>query len=1099
MRTTLNQKNFSAGQIARDLWGRTDSAKYQSGLKKLRNCFINKRGILYNSPGTQTIMPDKFPTKLTRSITFKFSFNQQFELIFGDKYLHIIQNGVPVFNQFFFPQSAQISNFPNGVNPTITMMDGSGKGVTSVQIQSGMLVQLKPFSTLGVPPPIQDSPLASNDFSLFCYNRWFIVKNVAIGPSSTTFQLTDLYGNNIDSTTWGAYSGNLQISTVYEVTTPYVHTDLALIKYKQSFDIVQLRHHSYPRYQLSRQGTTSWNLTINTGWPSQTQQANNLGATGGGTGGPYYYKITTYNKTTKKESLPCPVATLTNQYKQNIISASMNFDGANYAVLIKLPTVVGLSVGKNIYVSFEIEVSAFPKPLVLLTAGVGYQIVGIDAVNNLVSVYGNFISNLGAPTVQVGTYAYTLASVATSTIASITNTNPITITTVNTHGLTNGQELTIQGLGVVGLDGLTFNATVLGASTFSLNGVNGSNYTLPVAIPSNAYVSPTALSSANAPSVAAPITVTGSISNPSIYTSDIIFLVYASNNLNSGFGFIGSIIPSTILNTFSFVDKGIPPDSTLTPKSYTPLFIGTGNYPSDCNYYQQRLVELSTDNNPQGLFASVIGDYNDFTIRNPIRESDAIILDVWSNEMQQIFGSVDSGFLVLITDAGPMVAAGDNTGVFTPSTDLIKRYAFAGGAQNPRPLHIFKNIVYLEANLGCIRDLEVLVTPFYTYIDKSDDVSLFSEDLIQNNTITAWDYKQYPDSQIMATRLDGTALSITYFQEQQIQAFSWMDTNNGRDSFLDVACAQEGTETYAYWTVKRQTGTWIERMASRYFTDPTTNAIFTHGTASYNGLVNDGTTATLTGAITANGVITANLSNNNGQSYTVGWQVNFKYIYGYDQYGNVLFYTARMKVTGTTTNTVTGTLFEAINPAMIGPTIYDIRVCSNVVGGLWHLNGQQVSVVADGFVIANPYDSLLPVLTVTNGKVVLPGGNAYGVINIGLPYLSDVQTLDIDEEKGETFMDKLIGVHKVAVKFLETGDLWVGPNFSEYLPGKTKMDRFPMRDSQDGYLTPTKLFTGIKQIPIDSNYGYGGSFALRNLSPLPMTILKIAPQVQVQS
>ena len=118
---------------------------------------------------------------------------------------------------------------------------------------------------------------------------------------------------------------------------------------------------------------------------------------------------------------------------------------------------------------------------------------------------------------------------------------------------------------------------------------------------------------------------------------------------------------------------------------------------------------------------------------------------------------------------------------------------------------------------------------------------------------------------------------------------------------------------------------------------------------------------------------------------------------------------------------------------------------------------------------------------------------------MGLPYFSDIQTLDIDEEKGETFMDKLIGVHKVAVKFMATGDLWVGPNFTEYLPGKTKMDRFPMRDADDGYLSPTKLFTGIKQIPIDARYGYGGSFALRNLAPLPMTILKIAPQVQVQS
>ena len=1090
MRTTLNKGNFAAGQIARDLWGRTDAAKYQTGLKKLRNCFINKRGILYNVPGTQAILPWKYPTKPVRQISFKFSFNQQYDLVFGDKYIHIIQNGVPVFNM---TTAVPVATFTNAVSPILTLNKGTNQGITSAQMASGMLIQLQPK---GLPSFTANVPVAAGDFSLFAYNRWFIAQNVAISANATNFTITDLNGNPIDSTTWGAYGGNLQVNSVYEVTTPYAYTDLPLIKYKQSFDIVQLRHHLYPRYQLSRQGITSWTLMVNNGWPSQTQQANNLQSAGGSGGVPYYYKVTTYDVDKKIESLPCPIATLSQQFKQTVLTARMNFDGANYAVLVKLPTVIGLAIGESIYFSAPI-VDAFEE--VFITPGKPYSIAAIDPINNLVSVYGNFLTNFtlfysaGVP------YVYTLASGTASIISAITNTNPITISTNTPHNLTNGQEITIENLGVVGLDGLTFNATVLGASTLSLNGVNGANYTFPVVIPATAYISPTAISSANSPSNSSPVTITGSTSNPSIAISNIIFLIYASANLNSGYGFIGSAIPSPILGTFSFPDHGIPPDPTLTPKGYTPLFIGAGNYPSDCNFYQQRLVELATDNNPQGLYASVIGDYNDFTVRNPIQENDAIIMDVWSNEMQQIFGSVDSGFLVLITDAGPMVAAGDNTGLFTPSTNLIKRYAFAGGAQQPRPLHIFKNIVYLEANQGAIRDLEVLVTPFYTYIDKSDDVSLFSEDLLTHNTIVAWDYKQYPDSQIFAVQANGQALAITYFQEQQIQAFAWMDTNGGKDKYMDVACCQEGTETYAYWSVNRQTGGWIERMASRYYNDPTIDAIFTHATDTYSGLVNDGTTAVLSGAITAQGVITAALSSQDGGSFKVGWQVNFNYLYGYDEFGNGLYYRARIKVTAVTQTTVTGTLFEAINAAMIGPTISDIRVCSNVVGGLWNLNGQQLSVVADGFPIANPNDSTLPVLTVTNGTLTLPGGNAYGVINVGLPYFSDIQTLDIDEEKGETFMDKLIGVHKVAVKFMATGDLWVGPNFTEYLPGKTKMDRFPMRDADDGYLSPTKLFTGIKQIPIDAKYGYGGSFALRNLAPLPMTILKIAPQVQVQS
>jgi hypothetical protein len=178
-------------------------------------------------------------------------------------------------------------------------------------------------------------------------------------------------------------------------------------------------------------------------------------------------------------------------------------------------------------------------------------------------------------------------------------------------------------------------------------------------------------------------------------------------------------------------------------------------------------------------------------------------------------------------------------------------------------------------------------------------------------------------------------------------------------------------------------------------------------------------------------------------------------------------------------------------------TIGDIRVASSVVGGLWHLNGQNVAVVADGFVVANPLDNSSLQLTVVNGAVTLP--QAYGVIHVGLPYYSDIKTLDLDESKGETFMDKLIGVPKVSMKLKDTGSIWVGPDFTENLPAGMVMDQPKFREFE-GYNQTTKLFTGIvPPIPMDTRFSYGGSFAIRNLQPLPMTILSIAPLVEVQT
>src|SRR5919108_187989 len=113
MKTTLNQRSFAAGEISPDLYGRTDVNKYNTALKKTRNVFTNKRGALLNAPGTALIMPGKFPTKKTKMIPFKISFNQQYLLIFGDNHLHFIKNGVPIFN---FASGVTVTSFPNANN-----------------------------------------------------------------------------------------------------------------------------------------------------------------------------------------------------------------------------------------------------------------------------------------------------------------------------------------------------------------------------------------------------------------------------------------------------------------------------------------------------------------------------------------------------------------------------------------------------------------------------------------------------------------------------------------------------------------------------------------------------------------------------------------------------------------------------------------------------------------------------------------------------------------------------------------------------------------------------------------------------------------------
>lgn len=1084
------------GELAPDLWGRTDTAKYQSGLKKARGVMFNKRGALMNMPGTEVVMPAKFPGDKHRQIPFKISFNQQYTLFLGDYYMHFAKNGEPIFN---FASALEITAFPAGVNPTLTIPYGSATtpAITSTNLANGMMCQLQQY---GGEAFLNDTPIASGDFALNLIKGWYMVNIVSIGMTSTTITLTDLFGNALNTTGFGTYNTNLAINTVYEIETPYANGDVNNINFAQSFDIMQLRHKSYIPQEVLYFSDTNWLIRNKNYWPSLAPAVVNLQLSGGDSGQvSTYYQVSTYELTSQQESFPGTVGG--SAVISSFLITALNIAGSSSTATATTASAHGFSSGDQ--VTFNNYAPPYSGPAnYIVIPGTVYTITVTGATTFTFTGSAFNPGGSGSVSYPSGFAVQKTSGTTTTTIVSISSGNPMVLQVTN-HGLQSGTEVLITGTGVYGLDNVVFVISVIDANHYSLNGVDGANYSAGSYAGGGNSASTIIIAAGVIPDSSHPITLTWNISSlvtPANLTN-YVFKVYRASSPAGPYGFIGFSNPGTNGSTTSFIDSGIPPDSTLTPKGYIPLFIGSGNYPASCNYYQQRLVEMATDDNPQGLWASVVGDYNDFSVHNPIQENDAVLMNIWSTELSEIFSSADDGFLILMTDMGPMVAAGDSSGLFSPGTNLVKRYMFAGAAQQPRPLAIFKDVLYVEASQASIRSLEILVTPYYTYISKSDDISLFSQHLLTVSPIKTWDYKLYPDSQIFSVREDGVMIMTSYLPEQQINAFSWVDTEG---SWLDVACIQEGKETFAYATAQRGNVAWLERFASRYYTDPTIDAIFTHATASYDGLVNDGTTAVLSG-ILDNGQIdfgatfTATLSNNNvtpptndAANFQTGWVVAFK-----DASGNI----ARMKVTGTTSTTVTGTAMEAFVGSMLGETISDIRVQTYVMGGLSHLNGMQVSVVADGQVIANPNDNAYPVMTVQNGQLTFTNNGApqyFGVINVGLPYYSDVQTLDIDNHQGETYIDKLKAVKRVTLKLYNSGEFQAGPDFTENLQGNQKMDS-PKYRQNEGYLSPTGLFTGIISLPVDAHFDYSGSIAIRNRAPLPLTILDIAPLMEVQT
>lgn len=84
--------------------------------------------------------------------------------------------------------------------------------------------------------------------------RRFLVAN----KTSTTIEITDEDGVNINSTGYTTYSASGVFNRVYEVVTPYDAEDVDRLKYSQQADIMYFCHPKYPPMKLSRYANTTW-------------------------------------------------------------------------------------------------------------------------------------------------------------------------------------------------------------------------------------------------------------------------------------------------------------------------------------------------------------------------------------------------------------------------------------------------------------------------------------------------------------------------------------------------------------------------------------------------------------------------------------------------------------------------------------------------------------------------------------------------------------------------------------------------------------------------------------------------------------------------
>ena len=136
-------------------------------------------------------------------------------------------------------------------------------------------------------------------------------------------------------------------------------------------------------------------------------------------------------------------------------------------------------------------------------------------------------------------------------------------------------------------------------------------------------------------------------------------------------------------------------------------FSDTTGHPSCVTFFEQRLVFAGTTNQPQTVFFSKSGDYEnmDANIGGTVADDDAIIYTIASNQVNAIRFMTATRTLIIGTAGGEFTVTGGGTdSAVTPTNILIKKQSNHGAA-NVDAIAVGNATLFLQRAKRKIREL----------------------------------------------------------------------------------------------------------------------------------------------------------------------------------------------------------------------------------------------------------------------------------------------------------------------------------------------------------------------------------------------------------
>ncbi len=160
-------------------------------------------------------------------------------------------------------------------------------------------------------------------------------------------------------------------------------------------------------------------------------------------------------------------------------------------------------------------------------------------------------------------------------------------------------------------------------------------------------------------------------------------------------------------------------------------FSATTGYPAAVTFYEQRLVFASTTEQPQTIFFSVGGSFEDFT--DGVGPADALTYTLGSNQVN-VIRYLQAGRVLLVgTSGGEFVVTSSEDAPLSPTNAVVKRQATYGSA-NIQPVQVANVTLFVQR---ARRKLRELVFDLNTDSYQAPDMTLLAEH-ITTSGIKQW-------------------------------------------------------------------------------------------------------------------------------------------------------------------------------------------------------------------------------------------------------------------------------------------------------------------------------------------------------------------------